>query len=100
MLEKLQDITGESDEELLSSLLYRAETILLIETNRSELTPILERAKLEYALHLYNIRDITNESSRSEGGISVTYNTEVPEHIKNIILNQRLARVIGYDKEE
>ena len=51
-LEKLKQLTGESDETVLSSLLLRAENIILSETNRDKLTPALDRLLPELAIEL------------------------------------------------
>lgn len=52
-LEKLKTFTGESDETVLSSLILRAENIILSETNRDKLTPALERLVPEIVIELY-----------------------------------------------
>ena len=69
-LEKLKKLTGESDETVLSSLLLRAENIILSETNREKLTPALERLLPELVIELYNRSGSEGEQSRSEGGRS------------------------------
>ena len=71
-LKKLKTLTGESDETVLSSLLSRAENIILSETNRDKLTPALNRLLPELVIELYNRSGSEGEQSRSEGGISVT----------------------------
>ena len=53
-LGKLKILTGESDEAVLSSLILRAENIILSETNRDNLTPALERLIPELVIELYN----------------------------------------------
>ena len=49
-LEKLKKLTGESDDEILSPLLLRAENIILTETNRNKMTPALKRLVPELVL--------------------------------------------------
>ena len=101
-LEKLKSLTGESDETVLSSLLLRAENIILSETNRDKLTPALDRLLPELVIELYNRLGSEGEQSRSEGGISVTYGDNgLSTGILQRIRMHRLARVAGpvFEKE-
>lgn len=100
-LEKLKQLTSESDETVLSSLLLRAENIILSETNREKLTPVLERLLPELVIELYNRSGSEGEQSRSEGGISVSYVDGISSHLLASIRNHRLARVSGraFEKE-
>ncbi|PNK70813.1 phage head-tail adapter protein [Streptococcus sp. FDAARGOS_256] len=96
-LEKLKSLTGESDETVLSSLLLRAENIILSETNREKLTPALKRLLPELAIELYNRSGSEGEQSRSEGGISVTYSESgLSTGLLQRIRMHRLARVAGH----
>lgn len=96
-LEKLKQLTGESDETVLSSLLSRAENIILSETNREKLTPALKRLLPELAIELYNRSGSEGEQSRSEGGISVTYSESgLSTGLLQRIRMHRLARVAGH----
>lgn len=95
MLEDLKTLTGESDDKILSSLLLRAKNIILTETNRSQLTPALEGMQLEVALELFNRQGSEGETSRSEGGVSVSYKDGLSDTILNGIRSHRLARVAG-----
>lgn len=95
--EKLKSLTGESDETVLSSLLLRAENIILSETNREKLTPALKRLLPELAIELYNRSGSEGEQSRSEGGISVTYSESgLSTGLLQRIRMHRLARVAGH----
>lgn len=98
-LETLQTLTGESDSKLLSPLLLRAKNIILTMTNRTKLIPVLEGLQLELALELYN-KGSEGESSRSEGGVSVSYKDGVSETLKASINQYRLAKVGGYAFEK
>lgn len=100
MLEKLKKLTGESDETILSLLLLRAKNIILTETNRTELTKQLEGLQLEIALELYNRQGSEGETSRSEGGVSVSFKDGLSDTILNGIRSHRLARVAGYAFEK
>lgn len=101
-LEKLKTFTGESDETVLSSLILRAENIILSETNRDKLTPALERLVPEIVIELYNRSGSEGEQSRSEGGISVTYSDNgLSTGLLQRVRMHRLARVAGrvFEKE-
>ena len=96
-LEKLKTLTGESDKTVLSSLILRAENIILSETNRDKLTPALERLVPEIVIELYNRSGSEGEQSRSEGGISVTYSDNgLSTGILQRVRMHRLARVAGH----
>lgn len=96
-LEKLKQLTGESDETVLSSLLLRAENIILSETNREKLTPGLNRLLPELVIELYNRSGSEGEQSRSEGGVSVTYGENgLSKSLLQRIRMHRLARVAGH----
>lgn len=96
-LEKLKSLTGESDETILSSLLLRAENIILSETNREKLTPALKRLLPELVIELYNRSGSEGEQSRSEGGISITYGENgLSTGLLQRIRMHRLARVAGH----
>lgn len=98
--ETLQTLTGESDSKLLSPLLLRAKNIILTMTNRTKLIPVLEGLQLELALELYNKQGSEGESSRSEGGVSVSYKDGISETLKASINQYRLAKVGGYAFEK
>lgn len=96
-LEKLKQLTGESDEAVLLSLLLRAENIILSETNREKLTSALNRLLPELVIELYNRSGSEGEQSRSEGGISVTYSESgLSTGLLQRIRMHRLARVAGH----
>ena len=96
-LEKLKQLTGESDETVLSSLLLRTENIILSETNREKLTPALNRLLPELVIELYNRSGSEGEQSRSEGGISITYGENgLSTGLLQRIRMHRLARVAGH----
>lgn len=99
-LEKLKQLTGESDDQLLLPLLLRAENIILTETNRNKLTPALERLLPELVLELLHRQGSEGEQSRSEGGVSVSYVDGISSHLLASIRNQRLARVSGHAFEK
>ena len=95
MIEEFKQLSGESDEKILSLLWLRAKNIVLAETNRTILNPGLESVTLEIALELYNRSGVEGESSRSEGGISTSYRDDFSPHINNTLSTYRLARCSG-----
>lgn len=92
----LMRVTGESDEELLSFLLEKAKNTILAETNRIELPKVLESAQLDLAEYFYQRQGVSGETSRSEGGVSVSYDVNVPSHIMRVIQNHRIVKVGGH----
>lgn len=92
----LKTVTGESDEQLLSFLLEKSKNTILAETNRIELPQALESVQLDLAEYFYQRQGMSGETSRSEGGVSVSYETSVPSHIKRVIQNYRIVRVGGH----
>ena len=95
LLNQLKLLTKESDEALLSLLLEQAESMILVETNRTHVPLSLVMTQLQIAQYLYNRMDNQGEVSRSEGGISITYLTELPVNIQNSIKQARLVRCGG-----
>ncbi len=95
-IELLKKITGEDDPQLLAVLEARAESIILSETNRTCMTPILEGLALEVALELNNRLGNEGEYSRKEGGIEVVYGADsISSGLLKRIRAYRLARVSG-----
>lgn len=95
-LKRLEQLTGESDQELLSFLLEQAKNYMLVETNRKVLPTQLELLAVDYAAYLYRRQTNAGETSRSEGGVSVTYDNSVPDYIQEAVKKYRLARVGGH----
>lgn len=93
-LANIKKLTGESDEELLSLLLDMAENKILEMTNRTTLPARLESTQIELAVIMYNHKGDEGSSSRSEGGISVSY-TDIPDNIHKVLKKNRLLKVGG-----
>ena len=91
---KLMLKTGEKDESLLELLLEDAQAEILDYTNRTSLTPNMTSLQRELALVYYNRLGSEAESSRSEGGVSVTYSTDIPENLKRRLKSYRLLKVV------
>lgn len=97
-LEKLKiriGIKDTSQDELLNMLLEDAESEILDFCNRDILLPKMEGLQRELAIIYYNRIGSEGESSRSEGGVSVSYSTDVPEGIKNRLVAFRKLKLVG-----
>lgn len=93
-IEKLQKLTGESDEGLLSLLLEEAEEFVLSYTDRTHLIGGLEKAVRDLAVIALNRMGTEGESGRSEGGESYSFN-DAPKQIYDTLNRYRLARCGG-----
>lgn len=96
LLEQFKSMVGEPTDSALEVILARAESFLLAETNRTVIPEYMNFLVLEIAMYMYSRSVETNETSRSEGGISVTYGEGMPSHILKAINSYRLARVTGH----
>lgn len=97
-LEKLELLTKESDDELLSLLLSDAEEYILIETNRTAIPEQLQKTVRDLALIAYNRLGTEGETSRSEAGESYSFDN-APSHIQKAINRYRIARCGGVAHE-
>lgn len=87
--EQLKKLTGETDEELVSSFLLKSQNTVLSKTNRSELIDDLNDYVLKLAITLYNRQGNEGLASYSEGGESENYQSE--DEILSGITNYRLS---------
>ena len=97
-LEKLKirlGISDNSEDALLNMLLEDAEGEILDFCNRDILPVKVEALQRELAIIYYNRLGSEGESSRSEGGVSVSYSTEIPENIKSRLLAFRRLKLVG-----
>lgn len=92
-LEKLKVRLPDAEESLLNQLLEDAEADILDYTNRNILLPKMEGLQRELAIIYYNRLGSEGEASRSEGGISVSY--EMPEGIKNRLKAFRRLKAVS-----
>lgn len=92
ILKILLDIKDSSGDDLLTILLDQAKQEILNYTRRKTWIDALNTVQVELAVEKYNFRKQGNETSRSEGGISVSYKTEISANIKNTLNNYRAAR--------
>lgn len=97
-LEKLKirlGIRDNSEDDLLNMLLEDAEGEILDFCNRDILPVKVEALQRELAIIYYNRLGSEGETSRSEGGVSVSYSTEIPENIKSRLLAFRRLKLVG-----
>ena len=87
--EQFKKLTGETDEELVSSFLLKSQNTVLSKTNRSELIDDLNDYVLKLAITLYNRQGNEGLASYSEGGESENYQSEY--EILSGISNYRLS---------
>lgn len=89
---KKEDI---SKDDLLTMILEDAESEILDFCNRDILPIKAESLQRELAIIYYNRLGSEGETSRSEGGVSVSYSTEMPESIKNRLIAFRRLKLVG-----
>lgn len=97
-LEKLKLRLPDVDDKLLMQLLEDAENDILDYTNRNVLLPRMEPLQRELSIIYYNRLGSEGESSRSEGGISVSY--EMPEHIKDRLKTYRRLKAVSMGENQ
>ena len=86
----------------LNQMLDDAKDEILDFCNRSTLQPKMEGLQRELAIIYYNRSGSEGEASRSQGGVSVSYSTEIPESIKSRLVAYRLLKAVNIanaDKE-
>ncbi|MEG2412395.1 MAG: phage head-tail connector protein [Clostridium sp.] len=98
-LEKLKIRLPDCEDTLLNQFLEDAEGEILDYTNRDTLIAKAEGIQRELAIIYYNRMGSEGESSRSEGGVSVSYSTEIPENIKNRLNTFRRLKAVGIANE-
>lgn len=92
-LEKLKVRLPDADINLLTQLLEDAENDILDYTNRNVLLPRMEALQRELAIIYYNRLGSEGETSRSEGGISVSY--EMPQSMKDRLKAYRRLKAVS-----
>lgn len=98
-LEKLKlqlGITDNSQDDALDLLLDDAESDILTYTNRTELPTALESTQRQLAIIRYNKEGVEGQTAHSEGGISRTWDDDIPSDIKATLNQYRLAKVTKY----
>lgn len=89
------EITDTEQDTLLQQLLDDAEAAILEDTNREELTFAMQPLQRELAIVYYNRSSASGLKNRSEGGISLTYDTEIPVDIIARLTRYRRLRLVG-----
>lgn len=98
MTEMLKAMCGCTSDEA-TVLIQLATNDVLLATNRSVLPKKLEAVVLDIALIRFNRMGSEGEASRSQGGVSITFES-MPEHIKKMLSFERLAGVGGHAFEQ
>ena len=98
-VEKLKVRLNEEDTALLEQLLEDAEAEILDYCNRDVLLPRMLGLQRELAIIYYNRLGSEGESSRSEGGVSVSYSTDIPENIKRRLNSYRRLKAVRLANE-
>jgi len=99
-VDKLQVRLKEEDTDLLEQLLEDAEAEILDYCNRDVLLPRMLGLQRELAIIYYNRLGSEGESSRSEGGVSVSYSTDIPENIKIRLNSYRRLKAVRLANED
>lgn len=89
------EIKDTNKDDLLNILLEDAEGEILDFCNRDTLPIKAEPLQRELAIIYYNRLGSEGETSRNEGGVSVSYSTEIPESIKNRLITFRRLKLVG-----
>lgn len=63
-------------------------------TNRDELLDSMKPLVRKIVVYNYNLSQFDGEKSRSEGGVSVTYDTEIPKDITQRLVAYRLNKAV------
>ena len=98
-IDKLKVRLNEEDTALLEQLLEDAETEILDYSNRDVLLQRMLGLQRELAIVYYNRLGSEGESSRSEGGVSVSYSTDIPENIKERLNSYRRLKAVRLANE-
>lgn len=101
-LEKLKirlEIKDTTQDELFNMVLEDTETEILDYCNRDVLLPRMLGLQRELAIVYYNRLGSEGESSRSEGGVSVSYSTDIPENIKRRLNSYRRLKAVRLANE-
>ena len=93
-IEKIKQLTGEHDENLLALLLSDAEEFVLAYTNRTELLTALNKTVRDLAVIAYNRIGTEGEAGRTGAGESYSFDN-APKQIYDILNRYRLARIGG-----
>ena len=93
-IEKIEKLTGETDDELIRILLEDAESFVLGYTNRTVMIEPLYRPAREMAVIALNRMGTEGESKRSGAGESYEFE-DIPKKVSNVLNLYRHARIGG-----
>jgi hypothetical protein len=88
-----------SQDKLLNQLLSDAQAEILDFCNRDTLLSKMEGIQRELAIVYYNRKGSEGENSRSEGGVSVSYSTDIPDSIKRRLTGYRRLKAVSIANE-
>ena len=95
LFEAVATLTGIKNEELINVQIEMAKNDILVETNRTEVPRTLESVIVDIAVIRINRMGSEGETSRNQGGVSVSY-ADLPDYIHKRVKNYRLAGVGGH----
>lgn len=98
-LEKLKlrlGINSSKEDSLLELILEDSKAEIIDYCRLEEFNNILEPVQRELAIIYYNRQGTEGEVSRSEGGISSSYGTDIPQNLKDRLKRYRKVKVIKY----
>lgn len=93
-LKLLLGLSDSTQDALLTVLLQNAENAVLSYTRRTVLPDALCAQVVQLALVAYNRMGAEGETARSEGGISQSFDDDMPESVRRILNRYIKARVI------
>jgi len=88
------DITDATQNELIGQYIKDAEYFILGVTGQASVPTALEGAQIDIAVGAWGKRGAEGESSHSEGGVSVTYESLSPA-LQALLRSYTLARVVN-----
>jgi hypothetical protein len=94
---RLPEIVNNYQDKLLTQILEDAEAEILDHTNRTVLLPKMEPLQRELAIIYYNRIGSEGVTSQSQGGVSVSYSTDIPEDIRKRIQQYVRLKVSNYE---
>lgn len=97
MVDKLKTLLGITDsaqDNLLEILIDDAKSAVLGYTCRTALLPELEQYVIKLAVVYYNRMGVEGQTSHGEGGISRSFDSELPESVKTVLNRYIRLRVI------
>ena len=98
-IRKIKNRIPDADEAVLEQMLEDARCEILDYCNRTELPERALGLWRDLAIEYYNRMDRAGVTSRSEGAISESYSTEMPEWVKSRLSSYRLLKAVSAANE-